>query len=146
MTFPQEIHNVHPLVAHRRPFVRSSCTASVSLGPCRCGSVSTSPGDDLLTIPTSTLETETARLRATLRPTCSRLSQTVDVLRDSSPDAILEGRWRLEEVHDILGRLASEQQMPELAARLGRIRDSLAGHLAAALDCSIARVRPEVIA
>ena len=69
-----------------------------------------------MTIPTSTLETETVRLRATLRPTCSRLSETVDVLRDSSPDAILEGRWRLEEVHDILGRLASEQQVPELAS------------------------------
>jgi len=40
-----------------------------------------------LTIRTSTLETETVRLRATLRPTCSRLSETVDVLRDSSPDA-----------------------------------------------------------
>ena len=99
-----------------------------------------------MTIPTSTLETETVRLRTTLRPTCSRLSEAVDLLRDSSPEAILEGRWRLEDVHDRLGRLASEQQVPDLAARLNRIRDSLAGHLAAALDCSIARVRPEVIA
>jgi hypothetical protein len=100
-----------------------------------------------LTIPTSTLEAETVRLSATLRPTCWRLGQAVELLRGSSSDeAILEGRWRLEEVHDILGSLASEQQVPELAARLGRIRDSLAGHLAAALDCSIARVRPEVIA
>jgi len=99
-----------------------------------------------LTIPTSTLETETVRLRMILWPTCARLSEAVDLLHDSSPGAILEGRWRLEEVHDTLGRLASEQHVPELAARLGRIRDSLAGHLAAALDCSIARVRPEVIA
>ena len=100
-----------------------------------------------MTIPTSTMEAETVRLRTTLRPTCWRLSEAVDLLRRSSTDdAILEGRWRLEEVHDVLGSLASEQQVPELAARLGRIRDSLAGHLAAALDCSIARVRPEVIA
>ncbi len=100
-----------------------------------------------MTIHTSTMEAETVRLRATLRPTCSRLTEAVDLLRDSSTDdAILEGRWLLEEVHDALGRLASDQLVPGLAARLGRIRDSLAGHLAAALDCSIARVRPEVIA
>jgi hypothetical protein len=100
-----------------------------------------------LTIPTSTMEAETARLRTTLRPTCLRLGEAVDLLRGSSSDeALLEGRWRLEEVHDVLGYLASEQPVPELSARLGRIRDSLAGHLAAALDCSIARVRPEVIA
>jgi hypothetical protein len=100
-----------------------------------------------LTIPTSTMEAETVRLRTTLRPTCLRLGEAVDLLRGSSSDeALLEGRWRLEEVHDVLGYLASEQPVPELSARLGRIRDSLAGHLAAALDCSIARVRPEVIA
>jgi hypothetical protein len=100
-----------------------------------------------LTIPTSTMEAETVRLRTSLRPTCWRLGEAVDLLRgSSSDDAILEGRLRLEEVHDVLGSLASEQPVPELAARLGRIRDSLAGHLAAALDCSIARVRPEVIA
>ena len=100
-----------------------------------------------MTIPTSTMEAETVRLRMTLRPTCWLLGEAVDLLRgSSSDDAILEGRLRLEEVHDVLGCLASEQQVAELAARLGRIRDSLAGHLAAALDCSIARVRPEVIA
>lgn len=100
-----------------------------------------------MTIPTSTMEAETVRLRATLAPTCWRLGEAVDLLRRSSTDdAILEGRLRLEEVHDVLGSLASDQQVPDLAARLGRIRDSLAGHLAAALDCSIARVRPEVIA
>jgi len=93
------------------------------------------------------MEAEAVRLRATLRPTCRRLGQAVELLRTSSTeDAILEGRCALEEVHDILGFLASEQPVAELAARLGRIRDSLAGHLAAALDCSIARVRPEVIA
>ena len=70
-----------------------------------------------------------------------------DLLRgSSSDDAILEGRWRLEEIHDLLGALASEQPVPELSTRLGRIRDSLAGHLVAAVDCGIARVRPEVIA
>ena len=100
-----------------------------------------------MTIPTSTMEAETVRLRTTLRPTCLRLGEAVDLLRGScSDDALLEGRWRLEEVHDVLGYLASEQHVPELSARLGRIRDSLAGHLAAALDCSIARVRPEVVA
>jgi hypothetical protein len=100
-----------------------------------------------LTIPTSTIEAEAERLRMTLRPTCGRLGEAVDLLRGSScDDAILQGRLQLEEVHDVLGSLASEQPVPELAARLGRIRDSLAGHLAAALDCSIARVRPEVIA
>jgi hypothetical protein len=93
------------------------------------------------------MEAETVRLRTTLRPTCSRLSAAVDLLRESSTDeAILEGRWLLEEVHDALGCLASDQLVSDLAARLVRIRDSLAGHLAAALDCSIARVRPEVIA
>jgi hypothetical protein len=100
-----------------------------------------------LTVPTSTIEAETSRLRVALRPICWRLGQAVDLLRGSShDDAILEGRWRLEEVHDLLGTLASEQSVPELGTRLRRIRDSLAGHLAAALDCSIARVRPEVIA
>ncbi len=100
-----------------------------------------------MTVPASTIEAETVRLRATLRPTCWQLSQAVDLLRSSSTDdVILEGRWRLEEVHDMLGAFASEQQVPELAARLGRIRDSLAGHLTAAMDCGIARVRPEVIA
>ena len=100
-----------------------------------------------MTVPASTIEAETVRLRATLRPTCWRLSEAVDLLRSSSTDeTILEGRWRLEEVADMLGVLASEQQVPELAARLGRIRDSLAGHLTAAMDCAIARVRPEVIA
>ena len=100
-----------------------------------------------MTIPTSTLEAAAVRLRVTLRPTCSRLDEAVGLLRGSSTDeAILEGRWLLEEVHDDLGCLVSDQPVPDLAARLGRIRDSLAGHLAAALDCSIARVRPEVIA
>jgi hypothetical protein len=100
-----------------------------------------------LTVPTSTMEAETVRLRVTLRPTCGRLREAVDLLRvSSSEETILEGRWLLEEVHDALGGLASDQLVPDLAARLGRIRDSLAGHLAAALDCSIARVRPEVIA
>jgi len=100
-----------------------------------------------VTIRTTTMESESVRLRATLRPTCWRLHEAVDLLRGSSSDeVILEGRWLLEEVHDALGCLASDQLVPDLGARLVRIRDSLAGHLAAALDCSIARVRPEVIA
>jgi hypothetical protein len=100
-----------------------------------------------LTVPTSTIEAETVRLRVALRPICWRLGQAVDLLRgSSSEDAILDGRWRLEEVHDLLGALASDQPVPELATRLGRIRDSLAGHLVAAIDCGIARVRAEVIA
>jgi hypothetical protein len=93
------------------------------------------------------MEAETLRLRSALAPICRRLSETSDLLRDTSSDeAIIEGRWQLEEVHDQLGKLVTDQNVPELATRLGRIRDSLAGHLAAALDCSIARVRPEVIA
>jgi len=100
-----------------------------------------------LTVPTTAIEAEAVRLRVSLRPICWRLGQAVDLLRgSSSDDAILEGRWRLEEIHDLLGALASEQPVPELSTRLGRIRDSLAGHLVAAVDCGIARVRPEVIA
>jgi len=93
------------------------------------------------------MEAEAVRLGVALRPTCWRLGEAVELLRTSgTDDAIAEGQRRLQEVHDVLGVLASGQPVPELAARLGRIRDSLAGHLAAALDCSIARVRPEVIA
>ena len=104
-------------------------------------------GDDELTVPTTAIEAEAVRLRVSLRPICWQLGQTVDLLRGSNADDdILEGRWRLEEVHDLLGTLASDQPVPDLATRLGRIRDSLAGHLVAAVDCGIAGVRPEVIA
>jgi hypothetical protein len=82
-----------------------------------------------------------------MQPIGWRLGQAVELLRSScTEESIIEGRWRLEEVHDLLGALTSEEQYPQFGSRVGRIRDSLAGHLAAGLDCAIARVRDEVIA
>ncbi|GEM_PF-4843436 len=100
-----------------------------------------------MNVPTSELDSATGRLDASLPSLCWQLEQAAELLRGrATEETLLEGRWRLDEVDDLLGALARDQAVPVLANRLGRIRDSLGGHLAAAHDCAIAGVRNEVIA
>ena len=77
----------------------------------------------------------------------SRLDQASQLLTGTqTTDAVAEARWRLEEVQARLAVIARHQHSAELATRIERIRDALGGHLVAAHDCEIAKVRIEVIA